>query len=823
MTPERWQQVKAIVAEAMEAPPAERDARLERRCGDDAELRREVESLLGYAETTTATARGWGPPPLAPLHVRASLPAGARIGVYRIDRLLGEGGMGAVYLAHREVDGYAMPVALKIIRSAALSEYALTRFRRERQILARLAHPNITKLLDGGVTDDGLPYLVTEYIHGVPLDEHLRLHALDLPRKLDLFLALCSALSFAHRNLVVHGDLKPGNILVTAEGTPKLLDFGIARLIDPDTAEATATATFAMTPAWASPEQLRGEPPSIASDLYSLGRVFYELLAGRPAFEITTRTPQRILEKIQAPPRLPSEVTGQRALAGDLDNIARKAIEAEPHLRYSSAEAFADDIRRYLQSLPISARRPTPGYRAMKFVRRHRAGALAATAAVLALSAGLAVAFWQARVAHRNAETALRHAGEARTLANSFLFELDDTVAELPGSTRIRASIMERAVRYLDRAAAETGDDAALQRELAAAYMKIGDIQGRPGASNLGKNDDALRSYERARQILSQLARGHPEEIAYQRDLATIHLRISALRKVLGDFRAALEDDRAALTIRKAVAERGPADAEAKRHLAQAYTYMGATLWHLGDWVGALEARRQALTLYERLVEANPQGVAGRRGLALAQSRLGASLLETGDGSGAIQAFQRALAMEKALLDENPGNVQIRGSYATALRSLGRGLGRTGAPRQSLAYLKQARQIYEEVAAADPADWRVRSMLAACRAEMARSHFNLGEHAAALAHVLWVLRTREELAAASPSNAGAKAEVAETHAQLGDLQLARGRRAEALHAYETAHEMLAAMHRAGQLNTVTQAELRRVESELARLHGARPR
>jgi len=247
MTPERWQRVKAIVAEAMEAPPAERDARLERQCGDDAELRREVESLLGYAETTTATARDWGPPPLSPLPVRASLPAGARIGVYRIDRLLGEGGMGAVYLAHREVDGYAMPVALKIIRSAALSEYALTRFRRERQILARLAHPNITKLLDGGVTDDGLPYLVTEYIHGVPLDEHLRLHALELAQKLDLFLALCSALSFAHRNLVVHGDLKPGNILVTAEGTPKLLDFGIARLIDPDRAEATATATFAMT------------------------------------------------------------------------------------------------------------------------------------------------------------------------------------------------------------------------------------------------------------------------------------------------------------------------------------------------------------------------------------------------------------------------------------------------------------------------------------------------------------------------------------------------------------------------------------------------
>ncbi len=815
MSPERWQQVKSIVAEAIEADPLDRSRLIADRCGEDLELRKEVGSLLPYAAATTATI-GDLTGPAQPIVAGEAL-IGHPIGPYKIEKLLGEGGMGSVYLAYREVEGYAMPVAIKIIRLSTLSDYARHRFRRERQILARLSHPNITRLLDGGVTADGLPYLVTEYVEGVPLDEYVATVKPPLRNRLALFLDLCSALAFAHRSLVVHGDIKPNNVLVSADGVPKLLDFGIARLLDPDSTTITQTASIALTPAWASPEQLRGDPASIPADLYCLGRVFYELIAGRPPFALNGRTPRQIAEIISGQIPLPSTISGNRALAGDLDNIAIKAIDAEAVGRYSSADQFAEDIRRHLESRPILARRPTLFYRAGKFARRNRAGFVAAVAISLALTVGIGLTLWQARIAHSNAQLAIRHAEGVRKLANSFIFELDDTVAEFPGATKTRAAIMKAAVDYLDRLAADSTGDRSLRQELAVAYMKIADIQGRPGSANLGNTAAALEAYRRARQLWETLARESPDDDGLRVDLADLYVRISAVQRLMGNFQDALEYDRKALAVRKTLFEKEPGNLANMRGLAQTHNDLAISLWQIGDTVGTMEGRRHAIQLFEKLVAANPKSVTDRRGLALSRARFGGVLLESGDHKAALREFTEALALEKQLIEEQPANAQIRLSYATASRSLGRALAHTGDPAGALPLLEQARSNIKVIALADPNDVRVLSLLAGTRVSIGKTLLQLRRPKEALGHVQWALEKRERLADASPLNAGARGEIAEAHAVLGDIHLALRAPEAAKSSYLEARRILRQMTRSGLANANSAAELRRVEQAIAAL------
>src|SRR5688572_16500160 len=348
-----------------------------------------------------------------------------RIGPYRILRELGQGGMGVVYLAARADEQFRKRVALKVIRSGRASEEVVRHFKRERQILAGLDHPNIAKLLDGGTTDDGLPYFVMEYIEGEPLLAYCDSRKLSVAERLKLFQAICSAVQYAHRNLVVHRDIKPGNIVVAEDGSPRLLDFGIAKLLNPELAGEAPTATaVVMTPTYASPEQASGGRITTATDVYSLGVVLYEMLTGHLPYRLLSRQPLEILKAIsEQEPEKPSTAVGrtedvtappegaalhvtpervsstregtpdrlQRRLRGDLDNILMLALRKEPPRRYASVEAFSDDIRRYLEGLPVNARQPTAGYRAGKFLQRHVAG-VAASAVFIVLLIGFAVA-----------------------------------------------------------------------------------------------------------------------------------------------------------------------------------------------------------------------------------------------------------------------------------------------------------------------------------------------------------------------------------------------------------------------------------------------
>jgi len=394
---EQWAEVERLFQCAGELPPEERAAFLERECPDQ-DLRLEVGSLLEHSGEGLASA-GAAIASAAAALARETDPderlIGAHLGPYKVEAIAGHGGMGAVYRAVRDDAEFHQQVAIKLVRAAAESPSTLRRFRQERQILARLSHPNIARLLDGGSTPEGVPYLVMEFIEGEPITAWCDRYSLGVEERLRLFLRVCEAVDFAHRDLVVHRDLKPANILVTKEGTPKLLDFGIAKLLDPDaeTEAATLTGLQVMTPDYASPEQVRGEPASTSADVYALGLILYELLTGKKAQPVSTNTPDVIARVVcHMQPTAPVLLNPQ--LAGDLDNIIRMAIRKEPERRYASAGVLAKDIQRHMEGRTVIARRDTLAYRAAKFVRRNRAAVTAGVTIAASLAGGLALQYW---------------------------------------------------------------------------------------------------------------------------------------------------------------------------------------------------------------------------------------------------------------------------------------------------------------------------------------------------------------------------------------------------------------------------------------------
>ena len=451
MTRERWQEIKRVLDLVGDVSPEERPGVLTAACGADENLRREAEALLSVEDEAAAIDRA------AQTASAAGVPE--RIGPYRVEGLLGAGGMGAVYLATRDDDQYRKQVAIKVIPTAGDPDL-LSRFRAERQIMAGLEHPYIARLLDGGALPDGRPYFVMEHIAGQRIDAYAADKKLDTAALLRLFLKVCSAVQFAHQSLVVHRDLKAGNILVSEDGEPHLLDFGIAKVLDPrlaaeGDAEQTQTLLRRLTPISASPEQVAGEPITTASDVYSLGILLYRLLAGVSPYagaKDFTIEAARVVREYQ-PPK-PSAAPGTPAklrhvLAGDLDNIVGKAIEKDPARRYATVEEFARDLECYLAGRPVRARPASWLYRARKFVARNRLPVAAAALLILAIAGGMAGTLWNARRAERQFES-------LRKLTNSMLFEFYNSIEKLPGSTGARMLVVQRAQEYLEQMAAGT-------------------------------------------------------------------------------------------------------------------------------------------------------------------------------------------------------------------------------------------------------------------------------------------------------------------------------------------------------------------------------
>ena len=765
MTPARWQQVKRTLAGALERDDTrERLSFLEASCAGDLELQREVESLLDQpTDQFDVCSENIGLAHDVPL---ASRNVGRRIGAYQLVRELGRGGMGTVWLAQRADRQFEKFVAIKLLKRGTDTDEVLRRFRAEREILARLEHPNIARLIDAGTTDDDLPYFVMEYVVGERVTDYCASRGLPIEERLQLFLKICGAVQFAHQNLVVHRDLKPANILITAEGEPKLLDFGIAKLLATDDV-AAVTLTMVdqqrLTPAYASPEQVRGEAVTTISDVYALGALLYEVLTGTAAHQFSSARPSpaellRIVGE-ETPPR-PStaaiEPQAARRLRGDLDTILLQALRKEPARRYPGVNSFAEDVRRYLGNFPVRARKDTFGYRASKFIRRNRVAASAGALAVVALLAGLTATAWQGHVARIERANAVRNFSKVRQLARSVLFDYHDAIAKLPGSTPIREKLVKDSLEYLDGLAKENASDPSLEQEIAAAYLKIGDVQGEPYTANLGDTEGALASYRRAQSTLERLAPADPTNPDLQHDLSQAYRKISQIHIRRGAWEESLSIQRKGTDIAEKLVANYPDRPRYRELLAESYLNIGKAVYQAGS-TESVEAQRAAL-----------------------------------------EKFRQALAVRAPLLAAEPENAAIRGRVASnlcyvgyALSGIARLTGDTAPWREATGNYQRAAELWSSSVATDPMNTQAKRGLVTTLVDLAHNHLFLGDAGSAVTTFQRALAMGEQIAAADPTNTEAQRDVADLHggiskayAQAGDIPAAERHSREEIGTYE---------------------------------------
>ena len=768
MTPERWQQVKSTLADALDCEDT--SARVEflsRTCGADLDLRAEVQSLLDQPadefETVAQTIGLAHSESFAPSH------AGRHFGAYELIRELGRGGMGTVWLARRADDNFEKLVAIKLLKRGTDTDEVLSRFHAERKILARLDHPNIARLFDAGTTDDGLPYFVMEYVEGTRLTDFVRRRQISLGERLRLFLKICSAVEFAHQNLIVHRDLKPANIFVTEEGEPKLLDFGVAKLLAPenDAWHITLEGKERFTPGYASPEQVRGEPATTVSDVYSLGALLYEVLAGVPSHRFPTATPTaaQISEIVcgkelarASSVALPPEV--RRHLRGDLDTILLRALAKDPRRRYRGAGQLADDLRRYLEDKPVRARPDTFSYRARKFIRRNKALTAAAALIFLSLLAGVIATAREARIAHHERARAERRFNDVRKIANSLMFELHNSIADLPGALAARQLVTQRAVEYLDSLAQEAGDDLSLKSELAAAYNKIGGL-------TFGLHE-AISTRQKAVALNEALVRAAPENAAYRVQLSESYETLSDAMKIAGHSRAAIDDARKSLAVLQTVANATPAQL-AERHVAVAIALADA-----GDFRGTLQSAQTALQIQLTLEAQDPADKKTRRDLEAPYALVSDASAEAGAPAEAMAFAKKALAIAQEMFNAEPSNSRRRRDmWATNFR-LGHRLSESGEMRSALQNYQQGLEFIERLAAADPNDTGHQRWLALTFSAMGDAHAGLEQRTEALRFQEKAIAITEKLAQDDPERVEAQRDLAKICRATGALWRANG-------------------------------------------------
>ncbi|MBL8173560.1 MAG: protein kinase [Bryobacterales bacterium] len=843
MTPERYQTVKTIFQRALELPSAHRPHYLDHACGGDADLRKAVESML-QSDTEETTFLDKSPvDPVSKLLEQAEMKPPSRVGQYEILREIGRGGMGAVYLASRADDQYRKQVAIKLVLRDRENAQVLERFRRERQILANLDHPNIALLLDGGATTDGLPYLVMEYVEGLPIDEYCDNNKLDVSARLRLFLTVCAAVHHAHQNLVIHRDLKPSNILVKKDGTVKLLDFGIAKLVQAQPAagqamDKTATAMRILTPEYASPEQVRGDPVTTATDVYQLGVVLYELLTGHHPFAFKSRAavmqmllsdePQkpsdavnRVVEEelsdgtkqlIRSPVTICQTREGtpqklRKRLEGDLDAILLRALAKETASRYGSVEQYADDIRRHLDDAPVLARTHNISYVAGRYLRRHKTGAAAAGFVFASLIIGIAVAGWEAHVARQERAKAQRRFDEVRRVANSFLFEVHDAMAPLSGTTPARRLVVRKAMEFFDSLAKESGGDATLQQELAVAYHRLGDLQGNPNVPNLGDTSGALNNYKKAMQIRESLLDAAPRDPELRRELGLSFEAVADLFVTTGNTEAALDHYQKARAIFESLHQENPSSRPIQSLLAKSYHNVVGQLAQNGETARAMEFSRKAMKISEDLLAQEPDNAAARRNLSVAYSRFAGVLHRMGDVNGAIQNYQKALDIQGELLEQSPENAQIRREISLIHEDIGKAHGTRNDIAKATESYRKALAIRKELAANDPRNAMAANDLGFIEMRMGDMLQQAGQRAQALESYRRALDVFQGVAALDPANLLARRDTALIFERLGGLQAAAGNNSSALDYYRRLQQVSAEWASKDTSNAVAQHTL----------------
>ncbi len=760
MLREKWDQAQRLFLAAADLAPSEQALFLNQCCADDLELRAEVESLIqsdtGSAECIAAAVESEAS------RLFDSQCRDDRLGPYRVLRQLGRGGMGAVFLATRDDQQYHKQVAIKVVKRGMDTAEVLERFRHERQILANLDHPFIARLYDGGSTADGLPFFVMEYVEGQPIDVFCEQRELDTKTRLRLFLKVCEAVAYAHRNLVVHRDLKPANIFVTPTETPKLLDFGIAKLVSPEPSKI-ATAVQAFTPDYASPEQVRGEAISTATDVYSLGAVLYELLTGERAQKSKAVTPLEVDRAIcQTEITRPSQMAPH--LDSDLDNIVLMAMSKEPSRRYASADQFAADIQRYLNGEPVVARKNSFWYRTRKFARRHRFGVAGAALILSTLVAALVVTVSEERMAQSarqaaeaqrtvaegeriRAERGFRQAEAARVaelqqrlnadqqrdqavreraraeqrltqllgLADKALFQIHDVVARLPGAAEARKVLVRTTLDYLESIEKEHGLDDRLRLSLAGGYSRIAAIQGDTAGGGLGGYEGMRAGYHKAEVLLTPLyarKRNNPEVI-------TRWLEVEA---GLADLLARHFQDKEGIEIylrlipvAHRLAELKPSDRQAVMQEAALERELGSVL-QATDPIAGLDHINKQIALMESLLTRFPEDRDLKEELASSLDAAAVLIKYSGDLAKSAEYFERSIRIREQFLEAEPHNALVQRNLSAVYENYAALLGlpwsvNMGRFAEARSYCKKSVALARELAGADPQDKKARYAL----------------------------------------------------------------------------------------------------------------
>jgi eukaryotic-like serine/threonine-protein kinase len=688
MDSDRWSRLERIFDSVVDLPAGNQEPLLQRECEDDPALLDELRRLLARARSGQESQSN---KLFEAIHAVASIPResdhlpqetsggpndpaggwlGKRLGAYRIVREIGRGGMGVVFEAIREDSEFDKRVALKVAPNAAFSPEFSERFRAERQILARLEHPNIARMLDGGTTAEGVSYFAMEFVDGVPIDEYATSRALTIRQRIGLFLQVCDAVEYAHQNLTVHRDLKPSNILVTKEGSVRLLDFGIAKVLDALDTSKTSTALAPATPGFCSPEQWLGEPITTRTDVYSLGLVLYCLLTGSNPRSSDSKTPaalhREICEEETPLPSVTALAKGDKALArelrSDLDTIVQVATHKQPERRYGSAAALGEDLRRYLDSMPIRARANSTIYQTQRFIRRHWLPVTAGATLLIALIGGIVSTRYQAQRAERRFQ-------QVRKIANRLLVDVQNEIRNLAGSTKAQQIVIQTGVEYLDGLAKEAAGDPALQVELANGYLEVAQMSYAYGQLSNANPELAKTYYQKAKTIVDGLDPTTRSGLAGSMITSRVYQSLGGFLCETGRQGEALPLLRYAIEVTEAAYKRFPEAIDLLEVMSGAYSVL---VVNFEGKPASLQALPRYLEISELRVARTPQSAMAKSDLGVAYSQAGKSALEDeGDRVSARMYFRKYIDLLRQSLAAEPDNTSMHRNLMLAWANLG--------------------------------------------------------------------------------------------------------------------------------------------------------
>lgn len=838
--PARWRLVQSALDGLIDLPVHERDAALRTLATQDTALADEVAELLRQLDAPALPE--CLPTVCLPTEALGDDPAiGTRFGAFVVDARIGEGGSGVVYRAHRDGD-YAQTVAIKRIVGARLDTLGTRRLQHERDVLAQLDHPGIVRLIDAGAATDGRPYLAIEYVDGLTWDRHLAAVQPDAPMRLALFVQVCDAVAYAHQRLLVHRDLKPANLMVTRNGQAKLLDYGIAKLIEGD-ATSTMTRDFgsSLTPAYAAPEQLRGEPVTTATDVHALGLLLFETLCGTHPFRRPGQSAealQQALREQSAPllSRQPGLIAMPKSWRQDLERVIAKALDKDASQRYATAHELGDDVRAVRDGRPVRARHATAAYVLRRFIGRHRIAVAASVLAVAALLGTTSWALWQSRVAAEQHARAERRFEDVHHFASQVLFGYHERIRKLSGSMDVQRSIVADALRYLESLQAEAGNDSRLLVDIAEAYLRVGDIQGSSYGPNLGDFAGAARSYDRVADVLATLdhlgvqssqvtlaranLRARRADIAHQASQLDVARRLfqeaiaefealpeARLNEIdvvveytavldhyadllgregggsLNEVAAARDQQAKARRIREAALQLHPDDARLRFGRYQSELRDGEYWLGQGDMVQAEATLSTALATVSALAEAAPDDVFYRYEQALVQSRLVPVRDALGQLDASIVVALQALATTEALLARDPEHDTLQQAVAASAGWAARQLLKARRAEEAIPIVKRQRDIATRRLDAAPDNPEGVSALSVAIRREGDIAEALGDFRGAIAHHRDALALQERHAALSPDFMQTRnlslTHIGRNQMKVGDIAAARATLAQA--------------------------------------------